>query len=64
MFFLRKRVSLIIFVLGAEKYLERLEGKIRKCFFFYVKTFQHNSALCSNTRMEYNLILHGFKGHF
>ena len=27
------------FVLGANKYLERLEGKIRKCLFFYVKIF-------------------------
>ena len=29
-----------IFWLGlADEYLERLEGKIRKCLFFYVKTF-------------------------
>ena len=27
----------IIFVLGADEYLERLEGKIRGCLFFYVK---------------------------
>ena len=27
------------FVLGAVKYLKRLEGKIRKCLFFYVKMF-------------------------
>ena len=26
----------IIFVLGADEYLERLEGKIRKFLFFYV----------------------------
>ena len=26
-----------IFVLGADEYLERLEGKIRNCLFFYVK---------------------------
>ena len=29
----------ILFVLGADEYLERLEGKIRKCLFFYVKIF-------------------------
>jgi hypothetical protein len=28
-----------LFVLGADEYLERLEGKIRKCLFFYVKIF-------------------------
>jgi len=27
------------FVLGSFEYLERLEGKIRKCLFFYVKIF-------------------------
>ena len=27
------------FVLGADEYLERLEGKIRKCLFFYVVLF-------------------------
>ena len=26
-----------LFVLGANEYIERLEGKIRECFFFYVK---------------------------
>ena len=29
----------IIFVLGADEYLKRLAGKIRKCLFFYVKIF-------------------------
>ena len=29
----------ILFVLSADEYLERLEGKIRKCLFFYVKIF-------------------------
>ena len=29
----------IIFVLDADEYIERLEGKIRECLFFYVKTF-------------------------
>ena len=29
----------IIFVLGADEYIERLEGKIRECLFFYVKIF-------------------------
>jgi hypothetical protein len=29
----------IIFVFGADEHLERLEGKIRKCLFFYVKIF-------------------------
>ena len=31
--------SKIIFVLGSYKYLEIVEGKIRKCLFFYVKIF-------------------------
>ena len=30
----------ILFVLGADEYLERLEGKIRKSLFFYVKIFK------------------------
>jgi hypothetical protein len=29
----------IILVLGANEYIERLEGKIRECLFFYVKIF-------------------------
>ena len=29
----------LLFVLGADEHLERLGGKIRKCLFFYVKTF-------------------------
>ena len=29
--------------MGADEYLERLEGKIRKCLFFYVKIFKNNS---------------------
>ena len=29
----------ILSVLGTNEYLERLEGKIRKCLFFYVKIF-------------------------
>ena len=29
----------IIFVLGADEYLERLKGKIRKYLFFYIKIF-------------------------
>ena len=33
-----------MFVLGANEYLERLEGKIRKCLFFYVKIFENNSV--------------------
>ena len=28
-----------IFVFGTYEYLKRLEGKIRKCLFFYVKIF-------------------------
>jgi hypothetical protein len=31
------RNSKILFVLGSYEYLETLEGKIRKCLFFYVK---------------------------
>ena len=38
------RISEILFVLGSYEYLERLEGKIRKCLFFYVKIFQNNSV--------------------
>ena len=34
----------ILFVLGANEYLERLEYKIRKCLFFYVKIFWNNSV--------------------
>ena len=34
----------ILFILGADEYLERLEGKIRKCLFFYVKIFWNNSV--------------------
>ena len=30
----------IIFVLGAYEYLERLEGKIRKCLFFMLKYYK------------------------
>ena len=33
----------IIFVLGADEYLKRLKGKIRKYLFFYVKIFKRNS---------------------
>ena len=29
----------IIFVLGADEHIERLEGKIRKCLLFFVKMF-------------------------
>ena len=29
----------IIFVLDADEYLERLEGKTRKCLFFYTTIF-------------------------
>ena len=31
------RIGKILFVLSADEYLERLEGKIRMCLFFYVK---------------------------
>ena len=30
--------------MGADEYLERLKGKIRKCLFFYVKIFKNNSV--------------------
>ena len=33
-----------IFVLGAYEYLKRLECKIRKCLFFYVKIYENNSV--------------------
>jgi hypothetical protein len=31
------RNSKFVFVIGSYEYIERLEGKIRKCLFFYVK---------------------------
>ena len=34
----------IIFVLGADEYIERLEGKIRECLFFYGKIFCAGSS--------------------
>ena len=34
----------ILYVLGADEYLERLEGKIRKWLFFYVKILLNNSV--------------------
>ena len=30
--------------MGANEYLERLEGKIRKCLFFYIRIFLNNSV--------------------
>ena len=39
--------SKILFVLGSYEYLESLEGKIRKCLFFYVKILQNNSVAWS-----------------
>ena len=35
----------ILFVLGADEYLERLEGKIRKCLFFNGKILKNNSVI-------------------
>ena len=51
------------FVLGAYEYLERQEGKIRKCLLFYVKIFLNNNvwslyletSLCSITSYLYQL---------
>jgi hypothetical protein len=34
----------IIFVLGADEYIERLEGKIIECLFFYAKILYNNSV--------------------
>jgi hypothetical protein len=31
------RIGKILFVLSADEYLARLEGKIKMCLFFYVK---------------------------
>jgi hypothetical protein len=39
-----QRISKNIFVLGSYEYLKRLEGKVRKCLFFYVKIFKNNSV--------------------
>ena len=38
------RISKIIFVQGLYASLAMLEGKIRKCLYFYVKIFQNNSV--------------------
>ena len=42
----------IIFVLGADEYIERLEGKSREYSFFYIKIFENNSLfkLTNKTR--------------
>ena len=37
-------IGKIIFVLDADKHLERLKGKIRECLFFYVKIFENNNV--------------------
>ena len=34
----------ILFALGADELLAMLEDKIRRCLFFYVKTFENNSV--------------------
>ena len=45
----------ILFVLGAYEYLERQEGKIRKCLFFYVKILWNNSVTTNcHSRIEIN----------
>ena len=50
-----------LFVLGADEYLERLEGKIRKCLFFYVKIFWNNSVI----RVQNHYSLKSYHlGHF
>ena len=48
-----------IFVLGADEYLERLQGKIRKYLFFYVKIFQNISVLYSTFKKEKGLLIYG-----
>ena len=40
----RARISKDSFDLGSYEFLAILEGKIRKCLFFYVKIFQNNSV--------------------
>ena len=40
---MHQRIWKNLFALGVDEYLERLEGKIRKCLFFYVKIFWNNS---------------------
>ena len=35
----------ILFVLDAAEYIERLEGKVRECLFFYVKILYNNSVI-------------------
>ena len=39
------RISKIIFAFGADEFLAMLEGKIRKCLFFYVEIFSNNSVI-------------------
>ena len=36
---LKNAFEKFLFVLCADEYLERLEGKIRKCLFFYLEIF-------------------------
>ena len=48
------------FVLGLCEYLERLEGKIRKCLFFYFKIFLDNSVGTHNTRVPKGKDTQGF----
>ena len=44
----------ILFVLGAGEHLGRLEGKIRKYLFFYVKIFEY--VFVSNNNMYWKKI--------
>jgi hypothetical protein len=40
-------MEFFFFFLGADECIERLEGKIRECLFFYVKTFLNNGVTSS-----------------
>ena len=46
---MRHSICKILFVLGANEYLERLEVEIRKCLFFDVKILWNNSVSSSSS---------------
>ena len=44
--------------MGAYEYLERQEGKIRKCLFFYVKILENNSVEGQGINENHILVWH------
>ena len=51
-------------VLGADEYLERLIGKIRKCLFFYVRIFYNNSVHWHCLKHVTQNFVHSTAGHW